>query len=154
MSDVKMKRIAEFLRGVGGIGDDLIAEASEEELKGHTIRRRVSFRGVCGGIAACLVLAAAVFVFPLLMDGNNGGNADGAPTEELPIDGERDTGATAGSSDTATDGFYAEHIYCVGVRIVTDIINTGARVLSSHSVKTHLCRSSASASARRMQKNT
>lgn len=63
MSDVKMKRIAEFLRGVGGIGDDLIAEASEEELKGHTIRRRVSFRGVCGGIAACLVLAAAVFVF-------------------------------------------------------------------------------------------
>ena len=52
MSDVKMKRIAEFLRGVGGIGDDLIAEASEEELKGHTIRRRVSFRGVpcaCGG---------------------------------------------------------------------------------------------------------
>ena len=56
-----MKRIAEFLRGVGGIGDDLIAEASEEELKGHTIRRRVSFRGVCGGIAACLVLAAAVF---------------------------------------------------------------------------------------------
>lgn len=120
MSDVKMKRIAEFLRGVGGIDDDLIAEASEEELKGHTIRRRVSFRGVCGGIAACLVLAAAVFVFPLLMDGNNGGNADGAPTEELPIDGERDTGATAGSSDTATDGFYAEHIYCVGVRIVTD----------------------------------
>ena len=103
MSDVKMKRIAEFLRGVGGIGDDLIAEASEEELKGHTIRRRVSFRGVCGGIAACLVLAAAVFVFPLLMDGNNGGNADGAPTEELPIDGERDTGAKAGSSDTATE---------------------------------------------------
>lgn len=87
MSDVKMKRIAEFLRGVGGIGDDLIAEASEEELKGHTIRRRVSFRGVCGGIAACLVLAAAVFVFPLLMDGNNGGNADGAPTESCPLTG-------------------------------------------------------------------
>ena len=71
---------AELLRCMGGIGDDLIIEASAENVRSRFARRRKkSLVTVLGGLAACLLLAVALS-FPTLVSkpkfSNTGGNGE------------------------------------------------------------------------------
>ncbi|MDY5860387.1 MAG: hypothetical protein SPJ77_05340 [Eubacteriales bacterium] len=78
MSTNNITSAVELLQCIGDIGEDLIIEASAENVRSRFARRkRKSFATVLGGLAACLLLAVALSFPTLVMKpqfNNTGGN--------------------------------------------------------------------------------
>lgn len=82
--DYEIKRSDGLLGAVGGIGDDLIAEASEQSVRAAVRKRRRRLGGALSGLAACLVLAVSVGA--VLTYGGGGEVGDNAffPEKSVP----------------------------------------------------------------------
>lgn len=130
-----------LLRAVGGIGDDLIAEAAEDSPALHAGKARAwrRLRVAVSAAAACLVLAVGIFAVTIFTRTNTGPGPDAwSPDNNNRYYGEKNNeGSMASpSGETVTDGalddlesMFGRYHYGVGSRIIND---TGAIAFSGY----------------------
>lgn len=121
-----------LLGAVGGIGDDLIAEAAEDSPALHVgkVRTWSRLRVAVSAAAACLVLAVGIFAVMIFTRTNTEPGPD-AWSQDDKYGGENNEGSMASpSGETVTDGaidntgsLFEGYHYGVGSRIIND---TGA----------------------------
>lgn len=111
MNDSEIKRSVRLLSAVGGVGDDIINEASEQNIRSKAKSRRRAFTAAISGIAACFVLVAAVLA---VMRGTWRNDQNNSDLSYAAGSGERSDGPAV---DESTQ--YIAHQISAGVRIVS-----------------------------------
>lgn len=126
-----------LLGAVGGIGDDLIAEAAEDSPALHAgkVRTWSRLRVAVSAAAACLVLAVGIFAVTIFTRTNTGPGPD-AWSPDNKYGGENNESMACPSGEIVTDGalddwvgMFGRYHYGVGSRIIND---TGAIAFSGY----------------------